>query len=129
MKKSIFYLGIALLGIVSPSVASNSNSGSNHETNVYAKYYGTPLCVAISKGELDLVKKFIEYGADIHEKTNGLTPLMYAARYNQLDIVKFLISKGANPKETDSRGFSVLNHAENSRATEVVAYLKTLVQS
>ena len=126
MKKSIVYLGIALLGF--GTLANGANNGnltaSKTEVSVYAKYYATPLCVAISKGEIDVVKKFIEYGADINETTNGLTPLMYAARYNQVEIIKLLLEKGANLKVKDERGFTALNHAENSKATEAVELLK-----
>ncbi|MEZ4838537.1 ankyrin repeat domain-containing protein [Flavobacterium sp.] len=124
MKKSIVYLGIALLGFGTLASASPATKTTSTEVNVYAKYYATPLCVAISKGEVDVVKKFIEYGADINETTNGLTPLMYAARYNQVEIIELLLAKGANIKAKDERGFTALNHAENSKATEAIALLK-----
>ena len=120
MKKSIVYLGIALLGFGTLATAANNGNltTSKAEVNVYAKFYSTPLCVAISKGEVDVVKKFIEYGADINETTNGLTPLMYAARYNQVEIIKLLLEKGANVKAKDERGNTALKHAENSTAQE-----------
>jgi ankyrin repeat protein len=126
MKKSIVYLGIALLGFGTLATAANNGNltTSKAEVNVYAKFYSTPLCVAISKGEVDVVKKFIEYGADINETTNGLTPLMYAARYNQVEIIKLLLEKGANIKAKDERGNTALNHAENSNANEAVELLK-----
>ncbi|RAR49089.1 ankyrin repeat domain-containing protein [Flavobacterium lacus] len=124
MKKSIVYLGIALLGFGTLANAATELKTTSTEVNVYAKYYATPLCVAISKGEVDVVRKFIEYGADINETTNGLTPLMYAARYNQVEIIKLLLAKGANLKAKDERGFTALNHAENSKATEAIEFLK-----
>ena len=119
------YLGIALMGFVTyVDAATELKTTSTEEVNVYAKYYGTPLCVAISKGEVDVVRKFIEYGADINEKTNGMTPLMYAARYNEVEIIKLLLDKGANLKLKDDRGNTALNHAENSNATEAIELLK-----
>lgn len=124
MKKSIVYLGIALLGFGTLANAATDLKTTSTEVNVFAKFYSTPLCVAISKGEVDVVKKFIEYGADINETTNGLTPLMYAARYNQVEIIKLLLEKGANIKTKDERGFTALNHAENSKATEAIELLK-----
>ncbi|MBA4154985.1 ankyrin repeat domain-containing protein [Flavobacterium sp.] len=130
MKKSVIYLGIALLGFGTFANAFNgSEKTPTKEVGIYAKYYATPLCVAISKGEVEVVRKFIEYGANVNEKTNGLTPLMYAARYNQVEIIKILLEKGADAKVKDDKGFTALDHAENSKATEAVAILKNYLNS
>ena len=126
MKKSIVYLGIALLGFGSlANAAKNGNlTASKTEVSVYAKYYATPLCVAISKGEIDVVKKFIEYGVNVNEQSNGSTPLMLAARYNKVEILKVLIANGAKADAKDDNGKTALQYAVNSNATEAVAYLK-----
>ena len=124
MKKSIIYLGVALLGFGSLANAANTSHNTPKEAGIYAKYYATPLCLAISNGELEVVKKFIEYGADVNERTNGMTPLMYAARYNQTEIIKLLISKGADVKAKCKNGLTALKYAEISNATEAVALLK-----
>jgi ankyrin repeat protein len=122
MKKSLFYLGIALMGFVNAAVANYSTT--THHATAVAKVVGTPLCIAISKGDVETVKKFIEYGANINELSNGLTPLMMAARYNQVEIIEMLIAKGANVKAKDERGNTALKHAENSKAHDAVAYLQ-----
>jgi ankyrin repeat protein len=124
MKKSIVYLGIALVTFSTVSQASNYNSFTQKEINnsVYEK--STPLCVAIYKGEIDLVKKLIEYGANVNEKSNGLTPLMMAARYNRVEIIKLLLAHGAHLKEKNENGITALKYAELSNAKEAVAFLK-----
>jgi ankyrin repeat protein len=124
MKKSIVYLGVALVAFANVSFASNLKSFSNDKSIV--EYYGetTPLIVAISKGDIESVKKFIEYGADVNEKSNGMSPLMIAARYNNVEIIKILISKGAQLKEKDANGYTALKYAEISNATEAIQILK-----
>ena len=89
MKKSIVVLAVGLITLSNISQASN---GSANSAAIHINFSGTtPLCLAISKGDVSFVKKLIEYGADINEKSNGMTPLMVAARYNCTDIVSLLI--------------------------------------
>jgi ankyrin repeat protein len=120
MKKSIIYLGIAWIAMSNVSFATNNKVVVNPQSFISNHVAPTPLCLAISKGEFELVKKFIEYGADVNEKSNGMTPLMVAARYNKVEIIKFLLEKGANSKEKDSNGFTALRYAELSNAKEAV---------
>jgi ankyrin repeat protein len=124
MKKSIVYLGIALVTFSTVSQASNYNSFIPKEIS-HSVYEGaTPLCIAISKGEIDIVKKLITYGADVNEKSNGLTPLMMAARYNKVEIIKLLLANGARLKEKNENGINALKYAEVSNAKEAAAFLK-----
>jgi ankyrin repeat protein len=124
MKKSIVYLGVALVAFANVSFASNFNSVSNNKNILEFYDSSSPLTVAISKGDIEVVKKFIEYGTDVNEKSNGMTPLMVAARYNKVEIIKILIEKGARLNEKDENGFTALKYAELSNATEAIAYLK-----
>ncbi|MBW4360431.1 ankyrin repeat domain-containing protein [Flavobacterium taihuense] len=124
MKKSIVYLGVALVAFANVSLASNGNSFSKVTHKVVFNETITPLSVAISKGDIESVKKFIEYGADINEKSNGMSPLMIAARYNKTEIIKFLLSKGARLNEKDENGFTALKYAELSNANEAIQLLK-----
>jgi len=124
MKKSIVYAAVALLtlstvGMEANSLTSNAVPRTSRTTTTF-----TPLCVAIQKGELDVVKKFVEYGADVNEKSNGLTPLMVAARYNKVEIIKFLLAHGAEASLKDEKGFTALKYAELSLANEAVVLLK-----
>ncbi|MFD2602713.1 ankyrin repeat domain-containing protein [Flavobacterium suzhouense] len=123
MKKAIICSGLAIvLAFTNVSMANNAESTSTVVTREYK--VTTPLGVAISKGDVATVKKMLEYGASVHEKCNGMTPLMIAARYNQSEIITLLLEKGANVKDKDEKGLTALKHAEASNAKEAVALLK-----
>jgi len=124
MKKSIIYLSIALASFSTIASAKNVISSTTLESRLINNVSPTPLCLAISKGEIDIVKKFVEYGADVNEKSNGMTPLMLAARYNKVEIIKFLIANGASIDTKDEKGYTALKYAELSFATDAVAFLK-----
>lgn len=124
MKKTIIYVGVALLVFSQATFAKQTeNISSSVITSV--DYEGrTPLVVAIMKGDFDTVKKFVEYGCDVNELSNGLTPLMIAARYNKVEIVSYLLQNGARPETKDDRGNTALKYAQLSKASEVIAVLK-----
>ncbi len=121
-KKTIIILGLALVAFTSLAEAKTVLKVRT-STEVVA-YDNSPLCMAIMKGDLLTVKKFIEYGAKVNEESNGMTPLMFAARYNKVDILKYLLEKGADKKIKDQNGLTALKYAENSKAIEVIAFLK-----
>lgn len=124
MKKSIITLGLALFTFVNVAEANNQNSFTTSTEIVKVK--GTPLCIAIMKGDFETVKKLVEYGSDVNEKSdNGLTPLMTAARYNKIEILKFLVQKGADKKIKDEKGYTALKYAQLSNAQDAVDYLNS----
>ena len=125
MKKSVIYLSLAVLAFSTSSFAANFKVGLTSQTvALYAK--NTPLCIAIQKGEIDLVKKLIEYGADVNEKSFGMTPLMVAARYNKVEIIKILLESGAKQNEKDEKGFTALRYAQLSYSKEAESFLKSV---
>lgn len=123
MKKTIICLGIALLSFT--AVEANTINFST-SASVENKYGHTPLCAAISKGDTETVRKFVEYGADVNEFSNEYSPLMIAARYNRTDIITLLLEKGANPKLRNERGQTALKIAEQFNATEAAELLRNL---
>lgn len=127
MKKSIIYLGLALVAFSNVTLANNVVTTPNFELTINRE--NTPLGLAIAKGDIETAKKLIEYGAAINEKSNGLTPLMIAARYNKVEIVKLLIEKGADLKTKDEKGITALQYAEASNAKEVAVLLKEALKS
>jgi ankyrin repeat protein len=125
MKKTIIYLGITLMAFSSLSFASNTSFIGNQKVlNIFSESPST-LAIAISKGEIETVKQFIESGTKVNKKLNGLTPLMYAARYNKVEIIQYLLQKGADRDIKDSQGFTALKHAQLSNANEAIAILKS----
>ena len=121
-KKSIIILGLALVAFANVSFATNENSLSI--TKELVSNAPTPLCTAIIKGDFETVKKFIEYGSDVNENFEGVTPLMLAARYNRVEIIKLLLEKGAKLDAKDQRGNNALYYAVSSKSTDAIAVLK-----
>lgn len=125
MKKTVIYLGLALVAFANVSMASN------HKTTVknpvaLSTYFVSPLNVAISKGDIETVKKFIEYGANVNQISEDMTPLMIAARSNKAEIMKILLANGARPNDKNERGYTALKYAQLSNATDAIAILKEL---
>ncbi|URM35941.1 ankyrin repeat domain-containing protein [Flavobacterium anhuiense] len=125
MKKSVIYLGLALVTFGNVAMASNGVSIVKN-TIERTGYTASPLNVAISKGDIETVKKFIEYGADVNLISEDLTPLMTAARYNKFEIIKILLANGAKANTKNENGFTALRYAELSNASESIAILKDL---
>jgi len=122
MKKTLIFAGLALVAFANVSLASNvSNVAISKEVVMDPN---SPLCTAIFKGDLTTVKKFIEYGADVNEVSNGMTPLMYAARYNKVEIIKYLLEKGANKDKKDDKGNTAAKYAQLSNSQDALAVLK-----
>ncbi|QBZ99055.1 ankyrin repeat domain-containing protein [Flavobacterium sangjuense] len=124
MKKTIIILGLALVAFTDVAVASTVSTSTFTTSKEIVNYNNTPLCNAIINGDIASVKKFVEYGSDVNELSNGVTPLMFAARYNNVEIIKYLLSKGADKKIKDERGNTALKYAELSKAQEALAFLK-----
>jgi len=126
MKKSVIILGVALVAFANVSMAANHTSLVGNPKIEVSRYFSAPLHVAVSKGDLEVVKKFIAYGANVNEQSEDMTPLMIAARYNKVEILKVLLENGARPEDKNEQGFTALKYAQLSNATEAIAILKDL---
>jgi ankyrin repeat protein len=122
MKKSIIYLSFVLAAFFSnAAVAATNVFPAVHASAKILK--ATPLAQAIAKGDIASVKKFIEYGSDVNETSNDMSPLMIAARYNHVEIINLLLDKGAKIEIKNTKGFSALKYAQLSNANEAVTAL------
>jgi len=74
--------------------------------NIKNEQNHTPLTLAIQKGEYKIVKKLLEYGADVNYKAEisvfigEMTPLSFALLRKDLNIITLLIKNGAEYKES-----------------------------
>lgn len=123
MKKTIV-TALMILFITPVSFASEEQMAINSHNYELITYKVNTFCMAIVKGDFETVKKMIELGSDVNERSDGKTPLMYAARYNRVDIIKLLIKKGANIKARDRKGNTAVKLAKLSNAKEAIALLE-----
>lgn len=85
-------------------------------------------CKAIMKGDIDTVKKLIELGEDVNQKSMGMTPAIFAARYNKAEILQLLIDNGANLKAKSDKGYSVKKYAQLSNATDALMVIEAALK-
>lgn len=124
MKKTIIISAIALcFSIVSVNAKPVTKTVKNY--NIESSYIKvSAFCVSIAKGDIDTVKKLINRGENINEKSNGMTPVMYAAKFNRTDILKLLIANGANLKLKSDKGMTAVKYADLHGAHEAKAIIK-----
>lgn len=82
------------------------------------------LCKAAMKGDVEQVRSLLATGANVNEKSLGMTPAMYAARYNRAEVLKVLILNKANLNMKSEQGYTVKEYAEMSGATDVLNVLE-----
>ncbi len=71
----------------------------------YDSYKRTFLILATSKGNLAILNKLIEKGADLNfQDKNGYSALHFVAQNKEKEIAEVLLEKGANPNLRDLYG-------------------------
>ncbi|WP_435134045.1 ankyrin repeat domain-containing protein [Formosa sp. A9] len=129
MKKSTVIIAIALGFLTTSIQASNTLTDPNFDSLEVGmtKSEVNLFCTSIAKGDIEIVKKLIDMGEDVNQKSNGLTPAMYAAKYNRVEILQLLISNGADLKKKCNKGYSILDYAEATNANEAKALIEKVL--
>ena len=95
-------------------------AGAN--TNCWADY-NTPLMIAASRSDIELVELLLESGADINAINRyGCTALKRAINLCDMSIFKFLLDHGANINLQDNCGRSALHNISQKRRTRLHDY-------
>ena len=92
----------------------------NVDLNQIYEYEGSPLHVAVKEGDIELVKHFLEKGADPNiQGAFGETPLHIAVDRGYESIVKLLLEKGANPNIQSNEGNTPLHIAVIASSADI----------
>ena len=79
---------------------------------------------ASRKGDLEMVKKRLEQGADINKANNdGATPLYIASGLGHMEVVRFLIEKEADINKANNVGATPLHEASKNKKDEAIEFL------
>ena len=131
MRKRILTVATAFLLVVTGVYAENkANSNAAVTTTDLAEDIGiNSFCKAIMQGDVETVKKFIELGEDVNQKSLGMTPAIFAARYNKAEILQLLVENGADLKIRCDKGYTAKKHAELSGAKDALAVIENAMKS
>jgi methionyl-tRNA formyltransferase len=96
--------------------------------NLQNKKNWNAIIIATYNGQLTIVKKLIEFGADINSTNkNGTTLLMYALNYYQRTqdsgIFKFLLESGSNSSYKDKNGKNLKDYIIQFKCEQLLKYL------
>lgn len=129
MRKTILIGALALLLSATTAVAADRTRSTTFAVeNVNISNVAiSSFCKAIMNGDVEAVKKLIELGEDVNQKSLGMAPVHFAARYNKAEILEVLIDNGADLNVRCNKGWSVEKYAKLSNATEVLTVLKNHV--
>ncbi|MCM4168634.1 hypothetical protein KCTC52924_02213 [Arenibacter antarcticus] len=125
MRKTILIVAIGFLSMASGFSAEKLIDNNMAEKALFMKDARVlnSFCKAIVKGDIETVKRLIELGEDVNEKSLGKTPVIFAARYNKADILSLLLDNGADLTIRCDSGFTPKRHAELSHANEALAVI------
>lgn len=123
MKKTILAVAtvcmLAVSGVSAKELPTNTKLDMTTVTEDLSAF-----CKAVMQGDVETVKKLIELGEDVNQKSLGRAPIHYAARYNRAEVLQVLIDNGADLKARCDKGMSAIKYAKMSHADEALAVLE-----
>ena len=130
MRKTILIAAAAMMLAVTGVYAENNINNDLEEAIYLEEARGlNSFCKAIMQGDFDTVKRMIELGEDVNEKSLGMSPAIFAARYNKAEILELLIENGADLTLKCDKGFTAKKHAELSGAKDALAVIENAMKS
>jgi len=130
MKKVILTLSMVALTMGSTILAADKTSNATDSNTTLVKRVNiSSFCKAVIKGDLETVKRLIDLGEDVNQKSLGMTPAMFAARYNKVDVLEILIDNGADLNLKSNQGYTAKRYAELSNATDALELIETAAGS
>ncbi|APA66259.1 ankyrin repeat domain-containing protein [Maribacter sp. 6B07] len=125
MKKVILTLSMVALTMGSTILAADKTSNATDSNTTLVKRVNiSSFCKAVIKGDLETVKRLIDLGEDVNQKSLGMTPAMFAARYNKVDVLEILIDNGADLNLKSNQGYTAKRYAELSNATDALELIE-----
>ena len=98
--------------------------------NLDNKQKETPLFLAVSKNDINIVKELVCKGADIKKRNKGdMSPLMLCCKHNFQNIAEFLIKKGADVNEKNILGDTPVKLAQSNGNEELALKLIKLYKA
>ena len=111
MKKTILAVAavcmLAVSGVSANELPTNTKLDMTTVTEDLSAF-----CKAVMQGDVETVKKLIELGEDVNQKSLGRAPIHYAARYNRAEVLKVLIENGADLKKRCDKGMTAIKYAK-----------------
>ncbi|KAH8856448.1 Ankyrin repeat and death domain-containing protein 1A [Schistosoma japonicum] len=104
--------------------------GHKCDLNVRDSFDRTPLHLASSSGNLQIVKLLVEGKAIVDPVDKfGITPLFWAVYNNYKHVAYYLLDMGAKYNRVTKQGFTILHFIAESNAISILKYLHRKVHS